>query len=59
MATELFRWSDGAASVVVERLVLGEVGIRTEVGGVILTDEAAADLADTLRVAADGSHFHG
>ena len=59
MATELFRWTDGAASVIVERLALGEVGIRTEVGGVILSDEAAADLAEVIRVAADGSRFHG
>ena len=53
MAAELFRWSDGTASVVVERLTLGEVGIRTEVGGVILTDEAARDLASAILSASE------
>ena len=52
MATELFRWGDGTASVVVERLALGEVGIRTEVGGVILTDEAAIEMAAVMAEAA-------
>lgn len=48
----LWWWTDGYVSVLVERLVLGEVGLRTLGGGVILTDDAARELAAVLLSAA-------
>jgi hypothetical protein len=46
---ELFSWTDGANTIKVERLVLGELGIQIEGNGVILTTLAAECLIAVLK----------